>query len=339
MSIRAALESRLMALWHTVPSPGARLLRPLERVFIALARRRRECQSRAARALPVPVIVVGNITVGGTGKTPLVIALARLLSEQGLRVGVVSRGHGGRVRTPLAVNAHGEARYCGDEALLLAMRVDGPVWVGRDRAQAATALLAATPVDVILADDGLQHYRLARTMEICVLDATRWFGNGHCLPLGPLREPPQRLAEVDCVVANGDAPAPPGVIVHANLRLQPATWRRVADDAPAPVGEPAAGERVHAVAGIGNPQRFFTTLRMLGLDPIEHPFPDHHHFRVQDLQFGDALRVVMTEKDAVKCRSFAAPGWLALGVEAQLPRTLAEVVLRHVASHNPRPIP
>ncbi|MCG3168838.1 MAG: Tetraacyldisaccharide 4'-kinase [Pseudomonadales bacterium] len=334
--MRAALERRLLAFWHAPPPSAARLLQPLEAAFIALACRRREGAARSARPLPVPVIVVGNLAVGGTGKTPLVIALARLLTRRGMRVGVVSRGYGGRERGPLGVHAGTDVRHCGDEAALLAARVDGPVWVGRDRARAARELLAATPVEVILADDGLQHYRLARSMEICVLDSTRWLGNGHCLPLGPLREPPARLAEVDYVLANGDATAPSALEVHGRMRLLPGAWRQVRDDVLLGAGAPAAGERVHAVAGIGNPQRFFATLRALGLDPIEHPFADHHRFRECELQFGDRLRVVMTEKDAVKCRRFAAPHWLALGIEAQLPDSLGEAVLRCIATHPPR---
>lgn len=337
--MRTVLERQLLALWYAPPSRGLRLLQPLESAFVRLARRRRQRDARLAGSLPVPVVVVGNLAVGGTGKTPLVIALARILARNGLRVGVVSRGYGGTARRPMRVIGATDPLVCGDEALLLASRVDGPVWVGTDRARVARELLAATPVEVILSDDGLQHYRLARTMEICVLDAGRWLGNGHCLPLGPLREAPVRLLEVDYVVANGDAEAPAGVRVDGRMQLQPGAWRRVHDDAVLSERMPVAGERVHAVAGIGNPQRFFTTLRALGLDPVEHPFGDHHRFTARELAFGDGLRVVMTEKDAVKCRRFAAPHWLALEVEARLPGSLSTAVLHHVASRLPRAVP
>lgn len=339
MNLRVLLETRLLALWHEPVSGAAWLLRPLERGFVMLARWRRLRQTRSAQPLPVPVVVVGNISVGGTGKTPLVIALAQLLNARGLRVGIVSRGHGGSAYAPLCVVPDSDPRRCGDEALLMAARSTAAVWVGRDRARTARALLAAAPVDVILADDGLQHYRLARTMEICVVDATRGLGNGHCLPLGPLREPPARLDEVSYVILNGSAPAPPGVNVQGRMRVRPALWRRVHDDSPLALQAVAAGERVHAVAGIGNPQRFFALLRTLGVEPIEHPFADHHCFRAEDLRFGDTLRVVMTEKDAVKCRHFAAPDWLALGIEAQLPDSLGEALLLHVASDVSRSIP
>lgn len=338
--MRAVLERQLLTLWHAPPSRGLRLLlQPLESAFITLARRRRQRDSRLAGSLSVPVVVVGNLAVGGTGKTPLVIALARALVQRGLRVGVVSRGYGGSARRPMRVIDATDPSVCGDEALLLASRIDGPVWVGAERAQVARELLAATPVEVILSDDGLQHYRLARTMEICVLDAGRWLGNGHCLPLGPLREAPARLLEVDYVVANGDAEAPAGVRVDGRMHLQPGAWRRVHDDAVLSEHMPVAGERVHAVAGIGNPQRFFNTLHALGLDPVEHPFGDHHRFSARELAFEDGLRVVMTEKDAVKCRRFAAPHWLALEVEAQLPDSLGAAVLHHVVSRLPRAVP
>lgn len=324
----------MLQAWHAAPSGSMRLLRPLERGFIALAHRRRMRQTRTATPLPVPVIVVGNITVGGTGKTPLVIALAHCMRERGLRVGIVSRGYGGATQTPSLVDSDDDPLRRGDEALLMARRIDGPVWVGRDRAATARALLASTPVDAILADDGLQHYRLARSLEVCVLDASRGLGNGHCLPLGPLREPPDRLQEVDFVLLNGDAPAPAGVAVHGRMQLLPAAWRGVRDDAveSIPLRARPGHERVHAVAGIGNPRRFFDLLRRLGFDPIEHAFADHHRFRAEELRFGDALPVVMTEKDAVKCRRFAAADWLALGVEAQLPDSLVETVMHHVTS-------
>jgi tetraacyldisaccharide 4'-kinase len=337
MRLRASVEARLRAFWHRPLPPAARAAAPLESLYLGLSRlRRRRAQAQRGSALAVPVIVVGNITVGGTGKTPLVIALAAALRAAGLRVGVVSRGHGGSAgREPAAVPPDGDPAFWGDEAVLLAARIDGPVWIGRDRARAARALCARCAPDVILADDGLQHHRLPRAMEICVVDGLSGLGNGHCLPLGPLREPPARLAEVDFVVANG-SPLAPCPRIDGVMRLAPRGWTTVADARDLPLAALVPGTRVHAVAGIGNPARFFATLHALGLQAVGHAFPDHHRFQPRELRFADEGRVVMTEKDAVKCRRFAAPDWLALRVEAELPDNLVRAVLERVAAFSPR---
>lgn len=271
-------------------------------VFCALAgwRRRRYAYRNRRRCLPTPVIVVGNISVGGNGKTPLVIYLVERLRANGRAPGIVSRGYGGRANTPQAVSPDSDPRQVGDEAVLLAGRCRCPVVVGKDRVAAAQALLLDYACDVVVADDGLQHYALARDIEIAVIDGQRRFGNGFCLPAGPLREPPRRLREVDWVVGNGSAKA--GEILmtlhaeHAH-RLSEAKESRALRGFRVPV---------HAIAGIGNPQRFFTTLREHGLTLYEHPFPDHHRFSAGDLDFGDDLPILMTEKDAVKCRPWAS---------------------------------
>ncbi|TAL83947.1 MAG: tetraacyldisaccharide 4'-kinase [Rhodanobacter sp.] len=269
--------------------------------------------------LPVPVIVVGNISVGGTGKTPLTIALAAWLSARGYRPGVVSRGYGGTQREPQLLGADPDPSQVGDEPCLI--RAGGvPVAVGRDRSAAARLLLEAG-CDVLIADDGLQHYRLARDVEICVIDGVRRFGNGHLLPAGPLREPLARLQRVDLRVCNGGH-AEPG---EYPMLLRGDELLAVADDRRQALAG-LRGQPVHAVAAIGNPQRFFDTLRGQGLEVIEHAFPDHHRFMPGELEFGDHLPVLMTDKDAVKCRRFAQADWWRLPVRADLPAAFYEAL-------------
>jgi len=332
MSNRARLLRFVDRHWYGEPTALARGLWPLEACYRGMVALRRPLQRLlASPQAQVPVIVVGNLAVGGTGKTPLVLALAQQLQATGLRVGIVSRGHGGAgarmTRRVLSSDAAGEV---GDEALLLALRSDAPVWVGRDRAATVRALLAASAVDVVLSDDGLQHYRMARAMEICVLDGSRWLGNGRCLPAGPLREPRARLAGVDFVLANGE-PQHDEPRVHGVMHIEALEWRRVSDDSALPLSAFGPGQRVHALAGIGNPRRFFDSLAALGLQPVEHAYPDHHRWQPHELRFDDALRVVMTEKDAVKCRAFAPADSLALRVGARLPAALMPAVRARIA--------
>lgn len=312
------------ALWFW---PLLVLLWPLSVLYTWLAARRRRRLQQHCQPPPVPVIVVGNITVGGTGKTPLLCALAQQLTARGLRAGIISRGYGGSHRSaPRLVSATDSAAVVGDEPLLLARTSACPVVIGRDRAAALATLLAAAEVDVVLSDDGLQHYALPRTVEIAVLDAARGLGNGLCLPAGPLREPASRLAEVDFVVTNGE----PANIFRPDqwhAVLQPVAWVAVASGVLQPLQQFAEGTMVHALAGIGHPQRFFGTLRELGLQVIEHPFADHHAFTPADLQFADGLPVVMTEKDAVKCAPFAPANCHALRVQMVLPAGWLDALL------------
>lgn len=268
---------------------------------------------RRARSVAAPVIVVGNITVGGTGKTPLVLWIVQYLKENGWRPGIVTRGYGGRARTwPQLVTPDSDPLLVGDEPVLLAQRSDVPVIADPDRARGAHAL-TARGCNIVVSDDGLQHYRLRRDIEIAVIDGERRFGNGRCLPAGPLREPPARLRGVDATVVHGAAGAG-----EWSMALAPVSIRRVQtsqEGAPIPAWR---GRRVHAVAGVGHPPRFFALLRRLELEPIEHAFPDHHRFRPEDLRFDDAYEVIMTEKDAVKCRSFATAAMWYLAVDARL---------------------
>jgi tetraacyldisaccharide 4'-kinase len=287
------------------------LLLPLVPVYAAIVALRRAAYARGlfhAHRVPRPVIVVGNLTVGGTGKTPLTVWLANALEARGLRVGVVSRGYGGRAEGPVRVRAESDPAEVGDEPVLIAARTGAAVVVARDRAVAARQLVA--DVDVLIADDGLQHYRLARDLEFLVVDGRRGFGNGWLLPAGPLREPPGRADDVHARIVNG---GPLDAALEARLERGPATFRMslVPGDVVALAGGARmplaawAGRRVHAVAGIGDPERFFATLAAAGIDAIAHPFPDHARYAAADLAFGDDLPVLMTEKDAVKCRAFA----------------------------------
>lgn len=271
--------------------------------------------------LPAPVIVVGNIGVGGNGKTPFTVWLVGLLQAHGYRPAVLSRGYGARKGPrPLRVDASLGAADCGDEPLLIAQSTGAPVYVDARRVRAGRRALA-DGADVLVCDDGLQHYRLQRDLEIVLVDGRRRFGNGLPLPAGPLREPRSRLAEADFVVVKGQG-APGETSMHlVNFRL-----RRISNGA---LFEPAtfAGQRVHALAGIAAPQGFFDQLRGLGLEVIEHPLPDHAGIGPDRLDFGDDLAVVMTGKDAVKCRPFAHARCFALDFDVRLDDAFAARLL------------
>ena len=311
------------------------LLVPLSWLFGAAAALRRGLYNMGilhSEHLPLPVIVVGNISVGGTGKTPLVIWLVAKLRAAGYRPGIISRGYGGTNQTPRAVHANSDAAQCGDEPVLLARRSNSPVWIGKDRVAAARALLAANPdCDIIISDDGLQHYRLARDFEIAVVDGARGLGNGWLLPAGPLREPPSRLSDVGAVVLRGpvmqpvaSAPAPFVMTLEtAGLRNLRNANRRVDTSH-------FQGLRVHAMAGIGNPQQFFDTLTRLGIAHTAHAFADHHAFVASDLAFSDCDAVVMTEKDAVKCEHYAADHHWVLQVDARVDDALLHRLLERI---------
>lgn len=246
------------------------LLWPLAGLFCLLAGVRRMAYQRGWLKVwqpPVPLIVVGNITVGGSGKTPLVLWLAEYLRGQGYRPGLVSRGYGGRATSwPQHVTADADPLVVGDEAVLLARRSACPMVVGPDRVAAVQCLLSEYNVDIVIADDGMQHYRLGRTLEIAVLDGERRLGNGWCLPAGPLRERAERLDAVDLIVVNGQ-----GREGEWSMTLESSALQPLAQGEGMPLSA-LMGETVHAVAGIGHPQRFFDSLRRAGLQPWEHPF-------------------------------------------------------------------
>ncbi len=303
---------------------AAWLLAPLALLFaIVSGLRRGAYRVGLLRSLDpgAPVIVVGNLTVGGSGKTPLIIWLARELQRRGHRVGVVSRGYGGRERGPALLPAHPDPDVFGDEPTLIAAATGVPVAIGAARAQAAELLVRSTGVGLLLSDDGLQHYALRRQCELVVVDAQRGFGNGWLLPAGPLRELPGRLRQASAVIRrNADGYAflgrIPDTLPCFDMQTNPAGVRPLAEPA-GKLTELSAwrGRRVHALAGIGVPERFFAALRDNGLDVIEHAAQDHHRWTAQELDFGDDLPVLMTGKDAVKCQRFARANWYWLDIE------------------------
>lgn len=340
LSLTLSLFSRLLFL----------LLIPLSFIY-AVAFRCSKMWHRLWRCIkghpryPVPIVVVGNMTVGGTGKTPLVEALCFALVRQGFTPGIVSRGYGRKTQAPAVVLEDSWPEQVGDEALHLKRTTHLPMVVGADRHAAIQRLLTLHPgsIDVIILDDGLQHFALVPDITIAVIDGVRGFGNGRCLPAGPLREPDPkaRLSEMDFVVINGEGD---GAIPRAfGTQLQPVCFVSL-NNAEEQLTVPAfvekhRGRAVHAVAGIGHPEQFFQLLEDLGLTVQRHAFPDHHAFKATDLQFGDALPVVMTEKDAIKCRprgrAFTAGGpcWV-LRVQMKLDASFIEALSNRLRAVN-----
>jgi tetraacyldisaccharide 4'-kinase len=344
------------------------ILFPLSLVFRALVAIRRilyRDHILSSEQLLLPVIVIGNITVGGTGKTPLTLALAQQLIERGWHPLIISRGYGGTSRQPRLVSESSDAHQVGDEPLMMARRDICPVWIGKDRAATArTALQAHPQCDVVLCDDGLQHYRLQRDAEIAVIDGERGFGNGRMLPAGPLREPVSRLQSVDAVVVNVQARFPhPNPLPHAGEGTNESLREFQFDGSDAAADQYAMGPDVnmmhlggdvfynllqparkasaadfkefknHAVAGIGNPQRFFQHLETLGISFTPHAFPDHHPYSASDLAFADCDAILLTEKDAVKCAAFADARYWVLRVDARIDPALLEHILRKLKSN------
>jgi tetraacyldisaccharide 4'-kinase len=261
----------------------------------------------------IPVIIVGNLTVGGSGKTPLVLWIAEFLKSKGWSPGIVSRGYGGNIEFPRAATVAAEAEDVGDEPIVLSRRSGCPVWVGPDRLKVIEVLRAQHPeVNVLVLDDGLQHYRLRRDVEIAVMDS-RGFGNGFLFPAGPLREPKRRLKSVDAVVSHQNTEVRGYAMV-----LEGDVAHRMTDSRERQPLQAWRGQKLHAVAGIGNPTRFFVHVGRLGPKVVPHPFPDHHRFIPEELEFGDEAPVLMTEKDAVKLRRYARAGWWVLPVSARL---------------------
>jgi tetraacyldisaccharide 4'-kinase len=329
-----SLAERLLADWYAPRlTPLTAALLPLSLLFraaVALRRWAYRAGIAPSASLPVPVIVVGNIIVGGSGKTPLTVALAEGLGARGWRPGIVSRGYGGDDSEPRAVSEDDDPDRVGDEPLLLAT-AGFPVWIGRNRVAAARLLLAAHPEnDVVLSDDGLQHYALRRDFEIAAIDDSRSLGNGRLLPAGPLREPPSRLREVDAVVTLVASASPPSTGDGRETRMghEPLPWRNLVDaSAIADLSAWRTG-RLHAIAAIANPQRFFDLLKSLGFDPVCHVFPDHHRYRREEIEFAGATAILMTEKDAVKCKPFADARCWYLPIRARIDPALVDRVER-----------
>lgn len=316
----------LAEVWYR-GSPLLVSLLPLSWLFGWLAaNRRRRLLALGPYQASVPVIVVGNITAGGTGKTPLCCALARHFAALGRKVVIVSRGYGGSSdHYPLIVSASSDPREAGDEAVLLAQQGRCAVVVDPDRVRAVKLAESQLQAQVILSDDGLQHYALGRTLELAVVDGERGLGNQWLLPAGPLREPWERLRSVDVVITNGQLrqPLPIAARHQFTLELQPKVLVNLASNEQLTVADwqqrHGTTTVVHAVAGIGNPLRFFASLQQLGFVIMPQAFADHHAYQASDLHFADTAPVLMTTKDAVKCRRFAKSNWWALEVEAVLP--------------------
>lgn len=313
----SGIENSLTKAWYEKNALSL-VLRPVSWLFCALVFLRRlayKIKLFRSTQLPVPVVIVGNITVGGTGKTPLVIALAELLKRKGYRPGIISRGYRGKARSwPQQVRHDSDPVIVGDEAVLITRRTLCPMAVGPDRVAAGRALIQYNDCDIILSDDGLQHYKLKRNVEIAVIDGVRRFGNGFCLPAGPLREPVKRLQQVDLKFTN-DSAANDEILMQYQINSLVSLND---SDTTCELSE-FKGKQVHAIAGIGNPQRFFDQLRANGLGVIEHSFPDHHEYKRKDVMFNDNLAVIMTEKDAVKCFRYASENTWYLPVSIKLP--------------------
>lgn len=314
------------------------LFNPLSHRYQKLVEKRRRdylSGEKPSTAIACPVIVVGNITVGGTGKTPLVIWLVEQLQQHGYKPGIISRGYGGTARSfPMQVDEASKPEQVGDEPAMMARRLSVPVVIDPDRVRGAKHLSESLACNIIVCDDGLQHYKLQRDIEIAVVDGKRGLGNGLCLPGGPLREPPQRLEAVDFLVLNSatatDSSAVaeiPGLskeVVAKSIKMEilPDKVLSLHDKISAATDQLGnLKQPVHALAGIGNPKRFFDTLESMGLLFHRHPFPDHYRYRVSDINFADELDIVMTEKDAIKCFSLmtsASSRCFYLAVNAQL---------------------
>jgi tetraacyldisaccharide 4'-kinase len=299
-----SIQSWLNRIWYDRAAPPWWLL-PLSLTYGAAAGARRYLYVKRLRKsvhVSLPVVVVGNLSVGGTGKTPLVCWLVARLTDLGFKPGVVTRGYGGSFGNVRLVDAFDDPHVVGDESILLARRTGAPVAIGRDR-PAASQLLVNAGCDVVVSDDGLQHYALARDCEIVVIDGDRRFGNGWLLPAGPLRETPARLAAADAIVVNGGRALLDGAF---SMRLEAKGALSLIGGTAKALNE-FAGRSVHAVAGIGNPERFFNMLRAHGIEVVGHALPDHAHLQAADISFADERPVLMTEKDAVKCQGIAGP--------------------------------
>lgn len=322
MTMTKRLHRWVEAIWYEGHWAGY-LLWPLSQLFWLVVALRRWCYQQGylrTQTLAVPVVIVGNLTVGGTGKTPLIIYLTEVLRQAGFKPGIISRGYGGKAATwPQLVHADSDPALVGDETVLLARRTACPLAVGPLRAETGRFLLQQHDCDILLSDDGLQHYALARTLEIVVIDGERRFGNGWCLPAGPLREPLSRLPSVDMCLVNG------GIKQSGEyaMQVQPMAAVNLL------TGELRAlhafqQSPCHALAGIGNPQRFFAVLSAAALQFTAQVFPDHYAFSAADVLFADDLPVLMTEKDAVKCSTFAHAQLWYIPIKVQVETGFAE---------------
>lgn len=304
------------------------LLLPLSLLFQACVFFRKKLYQygiKKSYKVSVPVVIVGNISVGGTGKTPFVIWLTNLLRNRGYKVGIISKGYGGKLRNTIkGVSPYDDPCEVGDEVVLLAKNTDCPVVVGKNRCDAAKFLLANWDCNIIISDDGLQHYKLQRDIEIAIIDGDRLFGNHCLLPAGPLREPISRLDSVDFIISQTQE------FTHENCMILKGNKLIRLTDKKEVLLNRFPDTFIHAVAGVGNPQRFFSKLRRADLNIIEHVFPDHYRYEKKDLDFGDGYPIIMTEKDAVKCVSFVNERFWYLPVEAEINDAFALRLLKKI---------
>ena len=334
-AFKQKLEFKLFNIWQNKQG-AAKFLRPISWLYCTVIFFRRLAyllKIKKTERVAAPVIIVGNLTVGGTGKTPLVTWLTNYLKEHGYQPGIISRGYGGKARHwPQQVRPDGDPVAVGDEAILISKRTNCPMAVGPERLVSGRELLHYHPAcNVIISDDGLQHYALHRDIEVAVIDGTLRFGNGYCLPAGALREPIKRLKKVDFIVVNGQAENDEYGMrynITEACNLQNASQRQ-------PL-EQFKGKQVHAIAGIGHPDRFFNQLSEMGIDVIAHPFSDHYFYKEDDLNFDDELPVLMTEKDAVKCSRFAKKHHWFVPVTVDVQETFGKAILdklKEIQSH------
>ncbi len=318
-------------IWYERDSSGLGkiLLLPLSVIYCALNGFQRWKSRNNDVQLPCPVIVVGNIAIGGTGKTPLTIHIVKLLQKAGYKPAIITRGYGGNATSwPQSVTAESNPQLVGDEAVLMASRTQVPVYAGADRLLSITTLTKTHDCDIIVSDDGMQHYKMPRDIKIAVVDGARMLGNGWCLPAGPLRERKQRLDYCDFLVVNGEI-AKESEFVRQSFSMKLKGTKLLSLMTAEKIDlEEFANKMVHAVTGIGNPQRFFKALEQGGLQLQTHSFPDHHSFSAEDFNFSDDLPIVMTEKDAVKCKEFANDNYWYLPVMAEMEDDFDESLLK-----------
>jgi tetraacyldisaccharide 4'-kinase len=312
------------------------LLWPLSLItkFVSSRRRSKFLKDEGYSWKPeIPIIVIGNIVVGGTGKTPLVIWLANKLRDLGFKPGIVSRGYGGSAKKyPLLIEGTTTVQESGDEAQIIFKNTNLPVSVSPNRVQAAKYLIEETDCDVLISDDGMQHYALGRDIEIAVFDGLKGTGNDLCLPAGPLRESLERTSEVDFIISSTQELNHPLINEDYVMTYEPINWVRLLDGESFTAKDWPLTRSINAVAGIGNPLKFYNLLRDLGLDPIEHSFPDHYQFNEEDLIFNDNLPIIMTEKDAVRCKDMTIKNIWYLRVEAKISEELATKIVDKMRS-------
>lgn len=324
----------MLALWNK--NYIAYLLWPfslLYRAFVFFRHKLYQFNIKKINKFPVPIIVIGNLTVGGTGKTPLVIEVVQFLQKKGWRPGVISRGYGGKaIHYPCQVHSHSNPREVGDEPLLIVRNTGCPTIIDPNRSRGVNTLLGKKNCNIVVSDDGLQHLALGRNIEIAVIDGQRRFGNGFCLPAGPLREPISRLKTVDFIVTKGTAGSN-----EFSMQLVPEYFYQLIHSENKQNPDYFYGKKLHAVAGIGNPEQFFNSLRALGLTIIEHPFPDHHFFKPRDLNYGKDAIILMTEKDAVKCMGLVDARLWCLKAKASLDEAFFNRLLNRITQINNNP--